>query len=331
MTGLCAPSGVAGSRILGIGAYRPARVVDNDEVCLRLDSDDAWIRRRSGIVTRRFAGPDETVVSMGATAAVKALAEAGISPAKVGLVLLATMSHLEQSPPAAPRVAHRMGADGAAAMDIGAACAGFCHALALADSAVRSGRARHVVVIGSERMSDLIDPADRSTAFLFGDGAGAVVVGPSDEPGIGPTVWGSDGTGERLIAHEHNWLHARETQTWPVMRMAGPAVFRWATRIVPEAGRKALRAAGVEPAGLAAFVPHQANARIVDSAARALGLGEHTVVARDIEASGNTSAASIPLALEALRSRGAVRPGDTALLVGFGAGLSHAAQVVRLP
>ncbi|MFE5797402.1 beta-ketoacyl-ACP synthase III [Streptomyces sp. NPDC056503] len=331
MTGLRAPSGAAGSRLLGIGAYRPARVVDNDEVCARLDSDDAWIRRRSGIVTRRFAGPDETVVSMGTAAAVKALAEAGISPADVGLVLLATMSHLEQSPPAAPRIAHGMGAVGAAAMDIGAACAGFCHALALADSAVRSGTARHVVVIGSERMSDLIDPADRSTAFLFGDGAGAVVVGPSDEPGVGPTVWGSDGTGERLIAHEHSWLRARETRSWPVMRMEGPAVFRWATRIVPDAGRRALRAAGVEPAELAAFVPHQANARIVDSAARALGLGAHTAVARDIEHSGNTSAASVPLALEALRSRGAVRPGDTALLVGFGAGLTHAAQVVRLP
>ncbi|MFK4105098.1 beta-ketoacyl-ACP synthase 3 [Streptomyces sp. NPDC019531] len=331
MTGLRGPTGAAGSRILGIGACRPARVVDNDEVCARLDSDDAWIRRRSGIVTRRFAGPSETVVSMGAAAAVKALAEAGVSPSAVGLLLLATMSHLEQSPPAAPRVAHAIGADAAAAVDIGAACAGFCHALALADCAVRSGTTRHVVVVGAERMSDLIDPADRSTAFLFGDGAGAVVVGPADEPGIGPTVWGSDGTGDRLIAHEHSWLRARETRNWPVMRMAGPEVFRWATRVVPDLGRKALQAAGVKPADLAAFVPHQANVRIVDSAARSLGLGERTVVAKDIEDMGNTSAASIPLALEALRSRGTVRPGDTALLVGFGAGLAYAAQVVRLP
>ncbi|WP_399920098.1 beta-ketoacyl-ACP synthase 3 [Streptomyces kanamyceticus] len=332
MSGLGAHTGTAGSRILGLGAYRPARVVDNDEVCARLDSDDAWIRRRSGIVTRRFAGPKETVISMGAAAAAKAMADAGTSPAEVDLVLLATMSHLEQSPPAAPRIAHAVDAAGAAAVDIGAACAGFCHALALADAAVRSGTARQVVVIGSERMSDLIDPTDRSTAFLFGDGAGAVVVGPGAEPEIGPTVWGADGRGDRLIAHEHSWLNARrEAGSWPVMRMAGPEVFRWATRVVPDIGRKALAAAGVQAADLGAFVPHQANARIVDSAARALGVGERTAVARDIVEMGNTSAASVPLAMEALRARGEVRPGDTALLVGFGAGLSYAAQVVRIP
>ncbi|MEU6460060.1 beta-ketoacyl-ACP synthase 3 [Streptomyces sp. NPDC048594] len=332
MSGLRVRTGPAGSRILGVGGYRPTRVVDNNEVCAVLDSDDEWIRRRSGIVRRRYAGPDETVVSMGTAAALKACAEAGASPRDIDLVLLATMSHLEQSPPAAPRVALGIGAEGAAAVDVGAACAGFCHALALADAAVRSGTARLVVVVGSERMSDLVDPADRSTAFLFGDGAGAVVVGPAEEPGIGPTVWGSDGTRDRLIAHESGWPGAREgSARRPVMRMAGPEVFRWATRVVPEIGREAMRAAGVGPGELAAFVPHQANVRIVNSAARALGIGEHTVVARDIEEAGNTSAASIPLALDALRSQGLLSPGDPALLVGFGAGLSHAAQVVRLP
>ncbi|MEU4499310.1 beta-ketoacyl-ACP synthase III [Streptomyces sp. NPDC023998] len=324
--------GPAGSRILGIGVYRPARVVDNEEVCARIDSSDAWIRRRSGIVSRRFAGDEETVVTMAAEAAVKALAHSGIDPADVGMVLLASMSHLEQAPTAAPRVAHLIGSHAAAATDIGAACAGFCYALALADSLVRSGSVGHVLVIGAEKMSDIIDPEDRGTAFIFGDGAGAAVVGPAETAGIGPVVWGADGQRHGLIAHDRSWLDTRErTGPWPVLRMAGPEVFRWATRQVPETARQALDAAGLESSDLAAFIPHQANARIVDSAAKALDLAPHTAVARDIVESGNTSAASIPLAIDSLLSQGAVASGGHALLVGFGAGLVHAAQVVTLP
>ncbi|MER6030037.1 beta-ketoacyl-ACP synthase III [Streptomyces sp. NPDC001851] len=324
--------GTAGSRILGVGVYRPARVVDNDEVSARIDSSDTWIRRRSGIATRRFAGDEETVVTMAAEASVKALAHAGVDPAVVGMVLLASMSHLEQAPAAAPRVAQLIGSGAAAATDIGAACAGFCYALALADSLVRSGSVGHVLVVGAEKMSDIIDPEDRGTAFLFGDGAGAVVVGPAETPGIGPVVWGSDGERHGLIAHDRSWLATRDGATpWPVLRMAGPEVFRWATRSVPEVSRQALDAAGIDATDLAAFIPHQANARIVDSAAKALGLGPHTAVARDIVESGNTSAASIPLAMDSLLSHGAAPSGGHALLVGFGAGLVHAAQVVTLP
>ncbi|MFJ1754075.1 beta-ketoacyl-ACP synthase III [Kitasatospora sp. NPDC088134] len=330
---LRASTPLAGARILGVGAYRPARVVGNAEVATAIDSSDDWIRRRSGIATRRFADPDETLVSMAAAASLKALAHAGVAPESVDTVLLATMSHLEQSPPAAPRVAHLIGANGAGAVDLGAACAGFCHALAMADGLVRSGHSRHVVVVGAERMSDLIDPADRGTAFLFGDGAGAVVVGPAAVPGIGPVVWGADGSRPGAIAHAHGWreLRSADPPPWPTLRMEGQAVFRWAVETVPRVGREALAAAGVSVDELSAFVPHQANLRIVDAAATALGLPPSVAVARDVVDTGNTSAASVPLALDRLLGEGRTGPGDLALLVGFGAGLSFAAQVVALP
>lgn len=332
MATLRASRGSRGSRILSVGAYRPSRVVSNQEVCARIDSSDDWIRRRSGIVTRRFAGPDETVVCMGAEAAVKALAQAGVDPGEVGMVLLASMSHLEQTPAAAPRIASLMGALSAAAADVSAACAGFCYALGLADALIRAGSHGYVVVIGSEKMSDIIDPEDRGTAFLFGDGAGAVVVGPCEEPGIGPVVWGSDGSRHHLIAHESSWLETCEPQRpWPALRMVGPEVYRWAVRIVPQIGLQALEAAGITVDELSAFIPHQANARIVDAASQSLRLAPHTIVARDVVCTGNTSAASIPLAMDSLGVQGALPSGGHALLVGFGAGLTHAAQVVSLP
>ncbi|GGZ33090.1 beta-ketoacyl-ACP synthase III [Streptomyces poonensis] len=332
MAGIRGPERRPGARILGVGVYRPTRVVSNDEICARIDSSDEWIRRRSGIVSRRFAGPDETVITMAVEAARKAMAQSGTQPGDVDMVLLATMSFLEQAPAAAPRVAHQLGIRSAGSLDVAAACSGFCYVLGLADSLVRSGDARNVLVIGSEKMSDIVDPEDRGTAFLFGDGAGAVVVGPSETPGIGPVVWGADGERHHMIAHDRTWLDTRDTPgPWPTLRMTGPEVYRWATRSVPEISRQAVAKAGLEIADLAAFVPHQANARIIDTAAESLGLAPHTVVAKDVVTSGNTSAASIPLALDALLSQGTSARGDLALLVGFGAGLAHAAQVVALP
>ena len=319
-------SAAAGSALLGVGAYRPARLVGNDEISPTLASSDEWIRRRSGIVTRRFAGDDETVVFMAAEAARKALAQAGTDPRDVDMVLLASMSLLTQSPPSAPQVAELIGARNSAGVDVNAACAGFSHALALADGLIRAG-ARRVVVAGSERMSDIVDPTDRGTGFLFGDGAGAVVVGGSETAGIGPVVWGAEGNGRALIAQDGPW----GGEGRPYLRMAGPEVFRWAMRTVPEISRRALGAAGVSVAELDVFIPHQANLRIVEGAARALRLPPRTVVAREVVHAGNTSAASIPLAMEDLLSRGEVTAGDRALLVGFGAGLTYAAQVVRLP
>jgi 3-oxoacyl-[acyl-carrier-protein] synthase-3 len=329
---LRAGSAVDGSRILGLGVYRPTRVVDNDEVSVPINSSDDWIRQRSGIVTRRFAGPDESVITMAADASVKALAQAGVEPQSVDAVLVASMSLLEQAPAAAPRIAGLIGARASGAADVGAACAGFCYVLALGDALVRSGSARHVVVVGVEKMSDIIDPTDRGTAFLFGDGAGAVVLGPSDRPGIGAPVWGADGDGHRLIAYDRSWLDVRERpEPWPALRMRGPEVFRWAVRTVPVIARRALDAAGLTPDDLAAFIPHQANARIIDAVAKNLALPPHVVVARDVVESGNTSAASIPLAMDALASQGELPSGGLALLVGFGAGLAYGAQVVELP
>lgn len=321
-----------GAAILGVGAYRPVRVVGNDEICSAIGSSDAWIQQRSGIVTRRFAGPDETIVTMAADAASKALAHAGIPPHHTGAVLLASMSYLYQSPAAAPQVAHAIGATGAAAMDVDAACAGFCHALALADGLVRAGTCEYVVVVGTEKMSDVIDPADRSTAFLFADGAGAVVVGPSPERDISPVVWGSDGSRHLLIAHSASWLDLRDgAATWPTLRMQGPEVFRWVLQEVAPATGRALAAAGLTVEDLCAFVPHQANLRLVHALAKALRLPPAVVVANDVITDGNTSAASIPLALDRLLASGRIPLRGKALLCGFGAGLAHAAMVVTLP
>ncbi|UWP87560.1 beta-ketoacyl-ACP synthase 3 [Dactylosporangium fulvum] len=320
-----------GARLLGVGAYRPERVVTNDEICAAIDSSDAWIRQRSGIVSRRHANPDETVVSMAVAAGREALAAADVPADRVDAVVVASMSNLQQSPPIGPEIACRVGAGAAAAFDLGAACAGFCHALAVADALVCAGTARHVLVIGSERMTDIIDPADRSTAFLFGDGAGAVLVGPHSRPGIGPVVWGSDGSRSNLIAHPESWLSVREKPDfWPTMRMMGQEVFRWAIQEMTPVARSAVDEAGLTVADLAAFVPHQANLRIVDKLAAALDLPPAVRVARDVVSSGNTSAASVPLALHTMLQEDDP-PRGHALLTGFGAGLSYSALVVELP
>jgi 3-oxoacyl-[acyl-carrier-protein] synthase-3 len=197
---------------------------------------------------------------------------------------------------------------------------------------VRAGTGEYVVVVAAEKMSDIIDPGDRATAFLFADGAGAVVVGPAANPEISPVVWGSDGSRHEVIAHSGSWLEVRDVPgTWPTMRMAGQEVFRWATREMPAVALRALNAAGMKPEDLVAFVPHQANTRIIDAIAKALNLPDHVVVSRDVVTAGNTSAASIPLALDALRRSGAVSGGGPILLLGFGAGLTYSAQVVSLP
>jgi len=330
-------AGAPGARIVGIGEHRPSRIVTNEEICQQIDSSDEWIRERSGIVTRRFAAPDESVVDMATSAASKALASSGVEPADVDLVLLATCSHPFQTPGGSSHVQDRIGATHAGAMDINAACAGFSYALSVASDAVRSGSAQHVVVIGAEKMTDFIDPHDRGMAFLFGDGAGAVVVSASDTPGIGPVVWGSDGSHIETITQRPTYIevqHALATgqPLEPVaLRMAGQTVFRWAVTKMGPAAQKALDLAGVRAEELGAFVPHQANLRIVESLVKTLKLPPSVVIARDIETQGNTSSASIPLALSALLESGQVQSGQSALFIGFGAGLTYAAQVVEIP
>ncbi len=325
--------GAPHTRIYGVGGYRPTRVVDNAEICRAIDSSDEWIRIRSGIEQRRYAGPEETIPEMAVAAAGKALANAGVEPEQIGCVLVATVTHLRQTPAAAPGIAHRLGARNAAAFDVSAACAGFCYGLALASDMIRGGSARYVVVIGVERLSDLTDRHDRSTAFLFGDGAGAAVVGPAETPGIGPVVWGADGARLDAVEQTVPWSAMRNNPShdWPVLRMAGQQVFRWASYEMATVAQRALTQAGVRAEDLDAFIPHQANMRITDAMIRALDLPDHVQVARDISETGNTSAASIPLAAERMLTTGEVRSGGLALLIGFGAGLVYAAQVVTLP
>ncbi|MEO8107361.1 MAG: beta-ketoacyl-ACP synthase III [Actinomycetes bacterium] len=319
--------------ILGVGAYRPSRVVTNDEICEHIDSSDAWIRERSGIITRHFAAPDESVVDMAAAASEKALAAAGISADQVDAVIVGTVTHLWQTPSAAAELAYRLGAGAPAAFDISAACAGFSYGLALAQDMIRGGSATCVIVVGVEKLSDIVDPTDRGTAFIFGDGAGAVVVGASETPGIGPVVWGSDGAQTEAIIQDTPWDVLRDdpTHKFPSLRMSGPQVFRWAVYEMAKAAQEALDAAGVSVSDLDAFIPHQANMRITDAMMKKLALPDSVVVARDIAETGNTSAASIPLAMGRMLEEGQIKSGDVALMIGFGAGLVYSAQVVVVP
>jgi 3-oxoacyl-[acyl-carrier-protein] synthase III len=319
--------------ILGVGAYRPARSVSNEEVSGPIDSSDEWIRTRSGIRNRFFAGAGESLGDMATAAAGKALGEAGVPPGEVSLVLTSTMSNVRQAPPLSAEVAFRIGTHGAGAMDTGAGCAGFCYALAAAADSVRAGSARYVVVVGVERMTDILDPTDRGTAFIFGDGAGAVVVGPAEESGIGPVRWGSDGSQLDAIAQPYSWADVRADPSVaaPTLRMAGQQVFRWAVTELAPVAKDAVERAGLTLEDIEVFIPHQANIRITDALVKGIGLSERVVVAREIERTGNTSSASIPLAMEQLLSSGQARSGQRALLIGFGSGLLYAAQVVRLP
>ena len=322
------------SRIYGIGSYRPVRVVDNEYVAEKIGVAPEWIEKRSGIRTRRYAGPDETVAAMGTAAAAKALAMAGIDAAQVGSVVVATTSHLTQMPALAPEIAHALGADQASAFDISAACAGFCHALAIGSDMVRAGTADYVLVIASERATDIFDENDKSTAFLFADGAGAVLVGPSDRPGIGPVVWGADGSKLDVIAMTNFWTTELRTDpgsTWPRLGMTGWRVYRWATEQLAPVLQQALDAAGVTAGDLQAFIPHQANLLITQTLAKSLELPDSVAIAEDISESGNTSAASVPLAMDAMLTSGQADQGGLALLIGFGSGLVYAAQVVELP
>ncbi len=335
MTTLHTRTGAKAAAILGFGGYRPRRVVDNAEIITMIDSTDEWIRTRSGIVERRWASPDETIQMMSVSAARKALDTAGVEAAQIDTVIVSTVTHLHQTPAVATTIASELGATGAAAFDISAACAGFCYATAMADSFIRSGASKYVLIIGVERLSDMTNTSDRSTAFIFADGAGAAVIGPSEESGIGPVVWGSDGDQASLIRQSEPWdVAVRDAEgdaVWPTLQMEGNPVFKWASFTMAKTAAEALDAAGVRPEDLKVFAPHQANMRITDAMFRALKLPAQVVVARDIARQGNTSAASIPLAIEALLESGEAKSGDTCLIIGFGAGLVYAGQVIVLP
>ena len=333
MTTLATATGSSHTAILGIGSYRPSRVVPNSELVEAIDSSDEWIQQRSGIKERRFAGPDETVQMMSVSAARKALDRAGVEAAQLDCVIVATVSHMLQTPAIATAIGYELGTEKAPAFDISAACAGFCHGLALGSDMIRGGSAKHVLVIGVERLTDITSLNDRGTAFIFADGAGAAVLGPADEAGIGPVVWGSDGEQFDLIRQKEDWRDVLEQDRpeMPHLVMQGSAVFRWASFEMAKIAQATLDKTGITAEDLDVFVPHQANMRIIDAMARSMKLPGHVKIARDIAHQGNTSAASIPLALDRMIDEGEARSGDTALLIAFGAGLAYAAQVVKIP
>lgn len=336
MAALTTTTGPQHAAILGVGAYRPLRLVPNSDVVDAIDSSDEWIQQRSGIRTRRWAGPDESVQMMSVEASRIAIERAGLEPGQIDCVVVATVSHLLQTPAVATAIAHELGTD-AAAFDISAACSGFCHGIALASDIVRAGSSRYVLVVGVERLTDILDLTDRGTAFIFADGAGAAVVGPSETAGIGPVVWGSDGEQFDLIRQREDWRDVVGSPekpgsgVMPHLTMQGNPVFRWASFAMAKVGQQALDAAGVTLDDLDVFVPHQANMRIIDAMARSMKLPPTVRIARDVADQGNTSAASVPLALDRMMAEGEARSGDTALLIAFGAGLSYAAQVVTVP
>ncbi|MDN3494384.1 beta-ketoacyl-ACP synthase III [Planococcus sp. APC 4015] len=326
------PTGAAHTRIYAYGAARGEIAVPNDDLVGPIDSSDEWIRQRTGIITRTRAVKDTSAVDLATDAAREAIERSGVDPALIDAVLVATISNPKQTPSVSAIVADRVGANPAAAYDLNAACAGFAYGVAQADALIRGGLAHYAVVVGAEKLSDVVDPTDRSISFLLGDGAGAVVIGPSDTPGIGPTVWGSDGSKADAVGMNGTLTQFRDGEVpWPTLRQEGPTVFRWAVWEMVKVARQALEAAGVEASDLAAFVPHQANMRIIDEFAKQLGLPETVIVGRDIETTGNTSAASIPLATHRLLQEHPELSGGLALQIGFGAGLVFGAQVVVLP
>jgi len=325
-------TGPAHTRIYAYGAARGEIAVPNEDLIGAIDSSDEWIRQRTGIVTRARAVKETTAIDLSTDAAREAIERSGIDPAQIDAVLVATISNPKQTPSVSAIVADRVGANPAAAYDLNAACAGFAYGVAQADALIRGGLATYAVVVGAEKLSDVVDPTDRSISFLLGDGAGAVVIGPSDTPGIGPTVWGSDGSKADAVGMNGTLTQFRDGEVpWPTLRQEGPTVFRWAVWEMVKVARQALEAAGVEASDLAAFVPHQANMRIIDEFAKQLKLPDTVVIGRDIETTGNTSAASIPLATHRLLDEHPELSGGLALQIGFGAGLVFGAQVVVLP
>ena len=326
------PTGPEHTRIYAYGAARGENAVPNDDLVGPIDSSDEWIRQRTGIITRTRAVATTSALDLASEAAREAVEKSGVNPADIDLVIVGTISNVQQTPSMAAVVADRIGANPAAAYDSNAACAGFAYAVAQADALIRAGAAKYAVVIGAEKLSDIVDPTDRSISFLLGDGAGAAVVGPSDFPGISPTVWGSDGSKADAVGMNHTLVEYRDGEAeWPTLRQEGQTVFRWAVWEMAKVAKKALEVAGIDAKDLAAFIPHQANMRIIDEFAKQLKLPETVAIARDIETTGNTSAASVPLAAHRLLEDHPELSGGLALQIGFGAGLVFGAQVVVLP
>jgi len=314
---------VTGTRVIGLGHYQPEKVLTNDDLAKIVDTNDEWIQSRVGIKERRIA-EKESVADMATFAAERALAASGRSTADVDLVVVATCSAVDRVPNVACRVARQLGVEAPGAYDINTACSGFSHALATADHAIRAGAATTAIVVGVEKLSDFTDWTDRSTCVIFGDGAGAAVITATrddEAPEVGPVVWGSVPQMSDVVRIE---------ASHPYIAQEGQTVFRWAITTLAPLARQAAERAGVDMEDITAFVAHQANLRIIEGIAKKLK-APGAIIASDVIESGNTSAASVPLALSKLAESGRISSGDPVLLFGFGGGLTYAGQVIRCP
>lgn len=314
------------TKILGTGSYLPVQVRSNADLEKMVETTDEWIVTRTGIRERRIAAPDENVATMAFCAAEKALEMAGVSKDEVGLIIVATTSSSHAFPSSACQVQQMLGIKDAAAFDLAAACAGFTYALSVADQYVKSGAVRHALVIGSDTLSRALDPQDRGTIILFGDGAGAVLLGASEEPGILSTHLHADGTYGGLLTLPYQ---DRENQTQPAyVTMAGNEVFKVAVTELAHIVDETLQANGLDRSALDWLVPHQANLRIISATAKKLGMGLDKVVIT-LDRHGNTSAASVPAALDEAVRDGRIQRGQLVLLEAFGGGFTWGSALVR--
>ncbi|MEU4796666.1 beta-ketoacyl-ACP synthase 3 [Streptomyces sp. NPDC023327] len=316
------------ARLLSVGAYRPSRVLTNEAVAANLKVNDIWLHRRTGICTRRVASDEETLAYMGAQAANAATRRAGPGTDTVDCLIAASMTHQDPGASLARSIADLLPKPPRAALDVNAACAGFCVALELARCLIQGRTFNTVLVVGSERMRDIVADDDRATAPVFADGAGAVLLHAAPQTGIGAPAWGSDPAHRRLITRPDPTRADGEPS---MLQMQGPQVYRWVIDHLPDVATTALQRAGVDVCDIAAFIPHQSNDRIITALSVALDLPSHVAVARDITHSGNTAAASIPMAMDTLLHTRPDLSGKLALLLGYGAGMTFAAQVVQLP
>ncbi len=318
---------MAATRIAGTGRYLPARILTNDELAQRVATSDEWIRTRTGIRQRHIAAPEEVTSDLALRAARAALAAARMSPADVDLIIVATATPDMIFPSTACILQDKLGATGGAALDVGAVCSGFVYALALADKMVGSGAARNALVVGAEIYSRILDWTDRGTCVLFGDGAGAVVVVPADEPGILTAHLHADGSHRGILCVPGQVHDGRITGT-PFLHMDGSAVFKFAVKVLADVAQEALAATGMTANDIDWVIPHQANIRIMDATMKKLHLPHERLVVT-VDMHGNTSAASIPMALDLAVRDGRIRPGHRVMLLGVGGGFTWGSVFLR--
>jgi 3-oxoacyl-[acyl-carrier-protein] synthase-3 len=319
---------VTWSRIVGTGSYLPTKIVTNDDLAKRMDTSDEWIRARTGIRQRHIAEPSQTSSDLGAEASRAALAAARVSPEDVDLIIVATATPDYIFPSTACIMQAKLGAKGCAAFDVQAVCSGFVYGLAIADKFIRSGQHRCALVVGSEVYSRILDWNDRGTAVLFGDGAGAVILKADTKPGILGSVLHADGSYAGILSVPGNVSGGKIVGS-PFLHMDGQAVFKFAVKVLDEAARETLTQCGLTIADVDWLIPHQANVRILEATAKKLGL-ERSKLVVTVDQHANTSAASVPLALDLAIRDGRIRPGHKVMLQGVGGGFTWGAALVEM-